>query len=208
MQSAKFDSLFDTSKSLSDFLPLYNDRTECYQDYVSYIKDRFFSIGNACDFCQIETPIQKTFKAFWKFEYLETQAALLTVLISSLIGALAGSVFMSTQKLHFSTLHTACLSCSRRIYGLRLLSKILQGLFSTLLVISLLLLAGTVMFLFFQPQMMSLLFVLGILFLMVLTALCGLLIHQFEKIGLLGIMSKIAKKPIILKSVKFHKTTA
>lgn len=208
MQSAKFDSLFHTSKSLADFLPLYTDRTECYQHYVGYVKEKFHGISSVCDFCQTETPIQKTFKASWKFEYLETQAALLTVLISSFIGALAGSIFMSTQKLHFSTLHTACSSCSRRIRGLRLLSRMLQGILSTLLVISLLFLVGTGMFLFFQPQMMSAPFILGMLLLALLTAICGVLIHQSEKIGLLGVMSKIAKKPIVLKSVKFHETTA
>jgi hypothetical protein len=53
--------------------------------------------------------------------------------------------------------------------------------------------------------MLSIFTVGAIVILCVFAIAFAMLVHKSEKIGLLGYLSKIAKKPIILESIKFHK---
>jgi hypothetical protein len=205
MSDSRFNRLFETSSSLSDFLPLYKNRTECYQDYVSRTTEKFNSARKVCEFCKKQTLRQKTFRAFWKFEYSDLKSSLLTALLSSFIGALIGSMVMSMMKLRFTTLHTACPSCFGKIRALRSLSKLLQGLLSTLLIISIMFLVGMVMLPFFAPSMFSVGSVVGIVIAFALAIVFAFLIYKSERIGLFAAMLKIAKDPIILESIKTEK---
>ncbi len=206
MQKSIFDNRFDKSKSLSDFLPSYKSRSDCYQDYVDYVTNRFADTGDVCEYCYQKTHRLKTFKASWRFEYLDTTSSLLALILTSFAGAIFVSIFIKMNKLYFSTLHVTCSSCSTRIKLWRLLSKTLQGILTTLMIISLVLLIFMLMAMFAQPQMMSIYLVGIIVLLCALVIVSAMLVHKSEKIGLLGDLSKIAKKPIILESIKFHKT--
>jgi hypothetical protein len=206
MKKSLFDSRFDRSKSLLDFLPSYkNNRSDCYQNYIDYVTKRFAGTEDICDCCHQKTYHSNTFKASWRFEYLDTTSSLLALLLSSFAGAMVVSVFLRMNKLHFSTIHIACPSCSTRIKLWRLISKILQGTLTTLMIISLIQLVFTVAIVFAQPQMLSMFTIGTIVTLCALAMVFAVLVHKSEKIGLLGDLSKIAKNPIILESTKFHK---
>jgi ABC-type multidrug transport system permease subunit len=205
IQKSVFDRRFDKSKSLSDFLPSYKSRSDCYQDYLDYVTKRFAGAGDICECCNQKTLQSNTFKASWRFEYLDTTSSLLALILTSFAGAMFVSVFIKMNKLYFSTLHVTCPSCSTRIKLWRLLSKTLQGILTTLMIVSLILVIFTLMAMFAQPQMMSIYLVGIILVMCALVIGCAVLVHKSEKIGLLGDLSKIAKKPIILESIKFHK---
>ncbi len=205
IQKSVFDRRFEKSKSLSDFLPSYKSRSDCYQDYLDYVTKRFAGAGDICECCNQKTLQSNTFKASWRFEYLDRTSSLLVLILTSFAGAMFVSVFIKMNKLYFSTIHVTCPSCSTRIKLWRLLSKTLQGILTTLMIISLILVIFTLMAMFAQPQMMSI-YLVGIIVVMcALVILFAMLVHKSEKIGLLGDLSKIAKKPIILESIKFHK---
>lgn len=205
MKKSPFDSRFNKSKSLSDFLPSYkNSRSDCYQNYIDYVTNRFAGTRDICDCCHQKTRHSKTFKASWRFEYLDTTSSLLALLLSSFAGAMVVSLFLRMNKLHFVTIHIACPACSTRIKLWRLISKILQGTLTTLMIISLIQLVFTVAMVFAQPQMLSMFTIGTIVVSCALAMVFAVLVHKSEKIGLLGDLSKIAKNPIILESTKFH----
>jgi hypothetical protein len=211
MKKSPFDSRFNKSKSLSDFLPSYkNNRSDCYQNYIDYVTKRFAGTGDICECCYQKTHHSRSFKASWKFDDLEAVSSLFTLssLMVFIMGLCVDMIAIFTvkkmNKLQFSTLHIACYSCLKRIKLLRLLSKILQGTLTTLMVIGLIYLVGMVVAMFTVPQMISI-YTGGIIFILcVFVILFAALVHKSEKIGLLGDLSKIAKKPILLDSIKFH----
>jgi hypothetical protein len=210
MQKSLFDNRFDKSKSLSDFLPSYKNRSDCYQNYIDYVTKKFTGIGDICECCHKRTERSKSFKASWKFDDLEAVSSLFTLssLMVFIMGLCVDMIAIFTvkkmNKLQFSTLHIACPSCLARIKLLRLLSKILQGTLKTLMIIGLIYLVGMVVAMFTVPQMISI-YTGGIIFILcVFVILFAALVHKSEKIGLLGDLSKIAKKPILLDSIKFH----
>jgi ABC-type multidrug transport system permease subunit len=211
MQKSLFDNRFDKSKSLSDFLPSYKNRSDCYQSYIDYVTKKFIGTGDICECCHQKTHDSKTFKASWKFEYLDTASSLSTLssLLAFIIGLFGNSIFILTfkrmDKIQFATLHVACFSCSTKIKLWRLLSKILQVILATLMIVSLIQFIFMVIIMFAQPQTASI-FTVGIIFTSCALGLVfTLLAHKSEKIGLLGDLSKIAKNPVILESIKFHK---
>jgi hypothetical protein len=213
MKKSPFDSRFNKSKSLSDFLPSYkNSRSDCYQNYIYYVTKRFAGTGDICECCYQKTHHSRSFEASWKFDDLEAVSSLFTLssLMVFIMGLCVDMIAIFTvkkmNKLQFSTLHIACPSCLKRIKLLRFLSKILQGTLTTLMVIGLIYLVGMIVAMFTVPQMISI-YTGGIIFILcVFVILFAALVHKSEKIGLLGDLSKIAKKPILLESIKFHIT--
>lgn len=211
MQKSLFDNRFDKSKSLSDFLPSYNNRSDCYHSYIDYVTNRFTGTGDICECCHQKTHHSKTFKASWRFEYLDTESSLsvLSSLLELIIILLGSGIVILTykriEKIQFSTLHVACPSCSTKIKLWRLLSKISQGTLTSLMIISLIQLVFMVAVAFAVPQMRSIYTGGIIIVLSVLVILFAILVHKSDKIGLFGDLSKIAKNPILLESIKFHK---
>lgn len=210
MQKSLFDNRFDKSKSLSDFLHSYKNRSDCYQNYIDYVTKKFTGIGDICECCHTRTDRAKTFKASWKFDDLETASSLsiLSSLLIFIIGLYVDMIAIFTakkmNKLQFSTLHVACPPCYTRIKLWRLLSKVLQGTLTTLMIVSLILSVFTIVLMFAQPQMMSVYTGGFIVVLCALAILFAVLVNRSEKIGLLGDLSKIAKNPILLDSIEFH----
>jgi ABC-type multidrug transport system permease subunit len=210
MQKPLFDNRFDKSKSLSDFLPSYKNRSDCYQNYIDYVTRKFTGIGDICECCHKRTDCSKTFKASWKFDDLETTSSLFTLssLLVFIVGLCVNMIAIFTvkkmNKLQFSTIHVACSSCLTRIKLWRLLSKILQGTLTTLMIVSLIQLIFTIVLMFAQPQMMSIYTGGLMVILCALGMLFAVLVNRSERIGLLGDLSKIAKNPILLESIKFH----
>jgi hypothetical protein len=212
MQKSLFDNCFDKSKSLSDFLPSYKNCSDCYQNYIDYVTTRFTGTGDICECCHQQTHHSKTFNASWKFKSVDTASSLSTLssLLAFIIGLLGNSIFIltfkRTNKLQFSTIHVACPSCLTRIKLWRLLSKISQGTMTTLMIITLIQLVFMTIFMFVIPQMMSIYTGGIIVVLCAFVILFSVLVHKSEKIGLVGDLSKIAKNPILLDSMKFHTT--
>lgn len=211
MQSSRFDSLFETSQSLEDFVSADQDRSDCYKHYANYISDKFQQVGDTCEFCAKDPSPPKTFKASWRFEYVDSEtssvAGIVRIVGGPIVGSMVSSAMISTQKLRFSTMHIACPSCFRSIRLGQLLAKSMNDICNAVLIFSLLIAIGTAASIYFKVATLSIVSVLAIAIPTALTIALWFISQRYQNLGLVGNLAKIAKAPIILESTKFHRAS-